>query len=79
MFCPNLRRTIVCRTLNQMSVMLRMCPVGKETVAVESLCFPVVVKTRPQGGCDPVLPLSKGMGRNGHEAIVSDCRSGCQA
>ena len=46
-------------------------PVGKETVAVESLCFPVVVTTRPQGGCDPVLPLSKGRGRNGQEAIVS--------
>ena len=38
-------------------------PVGKETVAVESLCCPVVVTTRPQGGCDPVLPLSKGRGR----------------
>ena len=29
----------------------------RETAAVESLCFPVVVPTRPQGGCDPVLPL----------------------
>ena len=46
-------------------------PVGKETAAVESLCFPVVVTTRSQGGCDPVLPLSKGRGRNGQEAIVS--------
>ena len=38
---------------------------------MESLCFPVVVTTRPQGTCDPVLPLSKGRGRNGKEAIVS--------
>ena len=46
-------------------------PVRKKTAAVESLCFPVVVPTRPQGGCDPILPLSKGRGRNGQEAIVS--------
>ena len=32
-------------------------PVSMETAAVESLCFPVVVQTRPQGGCYPVLPL----------------------
>ena len=32
-------------------------PVRMETAAVESLCFPVVVQTRPQGGCDPVLSL----------------------
>ena len=32
-------------------------PVPMETAAVESLCFHVVVQTRPQGGCDPVLPL----------------------
>ena len=32
-------------------------PVRRETAAVASLCFPVVVPTRPQGGCDPVLPL----------------------
>ena len=24
---------------------------------MESLCFPVVIQTRQQGGCDPVLPL----------------------
>ena len=56
-------------------------PVGEETAAVESLCFPVVVTTRPQGGCDPVLPLSKGRGRNGQKTIVAkvvdpDVRSG---
>ena len=45
--------------------------VRKETASVESLCFPVVVPTRPQGGCDPVLPLPKGRSRNGQEAIVS--------
>ena len=32
-------------------------PVSMETAAMESLCFTVVVQTRPQGGCDPVLPL----------------------
>ena len=32
-------------------------PVRMETAAVESLCVPVVVQTRPQGGCDPVLSL----------------------
>ena len=31
--------------------------VRRGTAAVESLCFPGVVQTRPQGGCDPVLPL----------------------
>ena len=34
-----------------------MLPVRRVTAAVESLCFPVVVPTRPQGGCDPVVPL----------------------
>ena len=32
-------------------------PVPMEMAAVESLCFPVVVQTRWQGGCDPFLPL----------------------
>ena len=32
-------------------------PVSVKMAAVESLCFPVVVQTGPQGGCDPVLPL----------------------
>ena len=32
-------------------------PVSMETAVVESLCFPVVIQTRPQEGCDPVLPL----------------------
>ena len=39
-------------------------PVRRETAAVESLCFPVVVPTRPQGGCDPVLPLPILRGRD---------------
>ena len=39
-------------------------PVCREMVAVEPLCFPVVVPTRPQGGCDPVLPLPMGRGRD---------------
>ena len=38
-------------------------PVSMETAAVESLCFPVVVQTRPQGDCDPVLPLPVARGR----------------
>ena len=37
-------------------------PVRRETVAVEPLCFPVVVPTRPQGGCDPVLSHGQGVG-----------------
>ena len=39
-------------------------PVRREMPAVESLCFPVVVPTRPQGGCDPVLPLPIFRGRD---------------
>ena len=31
-------------------------PVRMETTAVELLCSHVVAQTRPQGGCDPVLP-----------------------
>ena len=51
-------------------------PVRRETAAVESLCFPVVVQTRPQGGCVPVLPLPGSRGRDfrevdGPEVIVS--------
>ena len=51
-------------------------PVCRETAAVQSLCFPVVVPTRPQGGCDPVLPLPMGRGWdflavNNPEVIVS--------
>ena len=44
---------------------------GVPTAAVESLCFPVVVLTRPQGGCDPVLPLPRCRGWNDQEVIVS--------
>ena len=51
-------------------------PVTVETTAVESLCFSVVVKTRPQGGCDPVLPLLVCQGQDflmevGPEVLVS--------
>ena len=31
--------------------------VQMEMTAVKSLCSTVVVQTRPQGGCGPVLPL----------------------
>ena len=52
-------------------------PVSMETTAVESLCFPVVIQTRPQGGCDPVLPLPvcKGqdfLAEDGPDVIRSD-------
>ena len=47
-----------------------------EVTAVESLCSPVVVRTRPQGGCDPVLPLRICQGqdfltKDGPEVVVS--------
>ena len=43
---------------------------------MEWLCFPVVVQTRPQGGCDPVLPLPVCKGQDflavdGPDVIVS--------
>ena len=34
-------------------------PVRGETAAVEPLCFPVVVPTEPQGGCDPVVSFPR--------------------
>ena len=40
-------------------------PVRGETAAVEPLCFPVVVPTRSQGGCDPVLSLPRYRGGGG--------------
>ena len=51
-------------------------PVEMEATAVESLCSPVVVQTRPQGGCDPVLPLRMCQGqdfltKDGPEVVVS--------
>ena len=39
-------------------------PVRRETAAVEPLCVPVIVPKKPQGGCDPVLPLPMGRGRD---------------
>ena len=64
-------------------------PVSLETAAVESLCFPVVVQTRPQGGCDPVLPLSMCKGQDflaedgpvvivsGRESIITESDVSC--
>ena len=58
-------------------------PVEMEATAVESLCSPVVVQTRPQGGCDPVVPLRMCQGHDfikkispevvvsGRESIIS--------
>ena len=37
--------------------------------AVEPLCFPVVVQTRPQVGCDPDLSLPM---YKGQESLVED-------
>ena len=37
-------------------------PVRRETAAMEPLCFPVVVPTRPQGGWGPCLALAHGQG-----------------
>ena len=44
-------------------------PVGTDMVVVEPLCFPVVVQTRPQVGCDPDLPL---LVDKGQESLVED-------
>ena len=48
-------------------------PVSIEVVAVEPLCFPVVVQTRPQVGCDPDLSLPV---YKGQDSLVEK-RSGC--
>ena len=44
-------------------------PVSIEMAAVEPLCFPVVVQTRPQVDCDPDLPLPVDKGQ---ESLVED-------
>ena len=44
-------------------------PVGIDQTAVEPLCLPVVVQTRPQVGCDPDLPLPVDKGK---ESLVED-------
>ena len=43
--------------------------VGIDKTAVEPLCLPVVVQTRPQVGCDPDLPLPVDKGK---ESLVED-------
>ena len=50
--------------------------VKMEGMTAESLCSPVVIQTRPQGGCDPVVPLRKCQGHDfltkiGPEVVVS--------
>ena len=59
-------------------------PVEMQATAVESLCSPVVVQTRLQGGCGPVVPLHMCQGHDfltnigpevvvsGRESIISD-------
>ena len=44
-------------------------PVGIEVAAVDPLCFPVVIQTRPQVGCDPDWPLPV---YRGQESLVED-------
>ena len=51
-------------------------PVEMEVTTVESLCSPVVVQRRPQGGCDPVVPLRMCQGHDfltkiGPEVVVT--------
>ena len=51
-------------------------PVEMEATAVELLCSPVVIQTRPQGDCDSVLPLRMCQGQDfptqdGPEVVVS--------
>ena len=65
-------------------------PVSMETAAVESLCFPVVVQTRLQEGCDPVLPLPMCKGQeflvedgpdvivSGRESIITESDVSCE-
>ena len=65
-------------------------PVRREMAAVESLCFHVVVQTRPQGGCDPVLPLPMCRGQDflavdnpdvivsGRESIIAESDVSCE-
>ena len=54
-------------------------PVRMETAAVEPLCFPVVVPTRSQGGCDPVFSLPRyRWGGDKREVIVSGRESTVQ-
>ena len=38
--------------------------IRSEPAAVEPLCFPVVIQTRPQGDCEPSWPLLMGKGRD---------------
>ena len=57
---------------------------------MESLCFPVVVQTRPQGGHDPVLPLPVCKGQDflaedspdlivsGRESIITESDVSCE-
>ena len=65
-------------------------PVSMETAAVESLCFHVVVQTRPQEGCDLVLPLPVCKGQeflaedgpdvivSGRESIIAESDVSCE-
>ena len=55
-------------------------PVGIDKAAVEPLCLPEVVQTRPQVGCDPDLPLPVDTGKvslveDGPDVIVSRRKS----
>ena len=65
-------------------------PVSMETADVELLCYLVVVQTRPQGGCVPVLPLPVCKGQDflaedgpdvivsGRESIITESDVSCE-
>ena len=65
-------------------------PVSMDMAAVESLCFPVVIQTRPQEGCDPFLPLTACKGQeflvedgpdvivSGRESIITESDVSCE-
>ena len=47
-----------------------LAPVQMTTMAVESLCPPVVAQTRPKEGCDPASPRRL---RRGRDVLREDC------
>ena len=48
-----------------------LAPVQMTTMAVESLCPPVVAQTRPKEGCDPASPRQL---RRGRDVLREDSR-----
>ena len=81
---PELREALPDIEYDVYDVIPAAFPVRMETMAVKSLCSPVVVQTIPHGGCDPVLPPCRCRGRDfltedslevvdsGRESIIPD-------